>query len=84
MRAVLAHDAQAQSRARRHLVVCLDSRATGPAGNHAWSGIPICLAGTPGQCPARATREVRQMDRLVFPSRSTGVRSLKAVRTDCE
>jgi len=33
---------------------------------------------------SRATREVQQRDRLVFPSQSTGVRSPKAVRTDCE
>ena len=41
MRAVLAHDAQAETRARRHRVVCIP-------GNRAWSDILICLAGTPG------------------------------------
>jgi len=41
MRAVLAHDAQAETRARRHRVVRIP-------GNRAWSDILICLAGTPG------------------------------------
>ena len=40
-RVVMAHNAQAETRARRHRVVCIP-------GNRAWPGILICLAGTPG------------------------------------